>query len=134
MTKLLLSLLALISLVACKTRLVPVDVHHYHRDSVLYVQRDTILERDSVIIQQRGDTLYIRETSDRIQRSKGESVTHQADSIAPPRKATPILLEEPKPPPDRGSSSLIIIALLGALLPIVAYLSHKITKKITPKN
>lgn len=127
MTRLLLSLLALLSLVACKTRLVPVDVHHYHRDSVLYMQRDTILERDSVIIQQRGDTLYIRETSDRIQRSKGESVTHQADSVALPHKAIPILLEEPKPPPERGSSSLII-ALLGALLPIVAYLSHKITK------
>ena len=101
MSKAALILLALLTLVGCKARIVPVDVHHYHRDSIATIQRDTILQVDSVIIKQVGDTIYIRETSDRIRATSESKSSYRVDSVPPPSVTTLKRIIEDSPPNQR---------------------------------
>lgn len=115
----------LLALASCKARVVPIDVHHYHRDSVVTIQRDTILQVDSVIIKQLGDTIYIRETSDRIRSSVETTQAHRADSVPPPSVST-IETQDAK---QKGSNSPLLLAL-GAAIPIALYVTYRLLKNI----
>lgn len=125
-------LVLLLALASCKTRVVPVDVHHYHRDSVATIQRDTILQVDSVIIKQIGDTIYIRETSDRVRATSETKSKSQADSVPiPPQFTPPPPLE---PTPDTSKSNTLLLLALGACVPIALYLTYWITKNQYKKH
>ena len=124
----LISILALLlALASCKTRVVPIDIHHYHRDSLVTVQRDTIYTRDSVIIKQLGDTIYIRETSDRIRSSVETTQAHKVDSVPPPSVSTLKRIIEEYPPQQKGSNILLLLAL-GAAIHIVLYVVYRFAK------
>lgn len=127
MSKAALILLALLTLVGCKARIVPVDVHHYHRDSVATIQRDTILRVDSVIIKQIGDTIYIRETSDRVRATSESKSNHQVDSVPPPSVATLKRIIDDSTPQQKGNNILLLLGL-GAAIPIALYVTYRVTK------
>lgn len=117
----------LLALAGCKARVVPVDFHHYHRDSLITVQRDTIYTRDSVIIKQFGDTIYIRETSDRIRSSVETTQTHKVDSVPPPSVSTLKHIIETQDTDQKGSNILLLLAL-GAAIPIALYVVYRFAK------
>ena len=128
MSKAALILLALLTLVGCKARIVPVDVHHYHRDSIATIQRDTILQVDSVIIKQVGDTIYIRETSDRIRATSESKSSYRVDSVPPPSVTTlKRIIEDSPPPPQKGGNILLLLGL-GAAIPIALYVTYRLAK------
>lgn len=127
MSRAVLLLVALLTLVGCKTRIVPVDVHHYHRDSVATIQRDTILQVDSVIIKQIGDTIYIRETSDRVRATSESKSNHRVDSVPPPSVTTLKRIIEDYPPQHKESNSLLLL-ILGAAIPIALYVTYRLSK------
>lgn len=124
MYRLVLIITLLFALSGCKTRVVPVDVHHYHQDSLVTIQRDTILQVDSIIIQQRGDTIYIRETSDRVRISNEQKSQHRVDSVPIPPQLIP-----PTPPPEGGIKDNTLIVVLVITLFIALYLSYRAGKK-----
>ena len=126
MSRAALLLVALLTLVGCKTRIVPVDVHHYHRDSVATIQRDTILQVDSVIIKQVGDTIYIRETSDRLRATSESKSNHRVDSVPPPSVTTLKRIIEDSPP-QKGGNILLLLGL-GAAIPIALYVTYRLAK------
>ena len=117
----------LLALASCKARVVPVDIHHYHRDSLVTVQRDTIYTRDSVIIKQFGDTIYIRETSDRIRSSVETTQAHKVDSVPPPSVSMLKRIIEESPPQQKGSNILLLLAI-GATIPIALYVVYRVAK------
>nr|DAW15921.1 MAG TPA: Prokaryotic membrane lipoprotein lipid attachment site [Caudoviricetes sp.] len=119
-------LVALLTLAGCKARIVPVDVHHYHRDSVATIQRDTILQVDSVIIKQVGDTIYIRETSDRVRATSESKSNHRVDSVPPPSVTTLKRIIEDSPP-QKGGNILLLLGL-GAAIPIALYVTYRLAK------
>ena len=128
MSKAALILLALLTLVGCKARIVPVDVHHYHSDSIATIQRDTILQVDSVIIKQVGDTIYIRETSDRIRATSESKSSYRVDSVPPPSVTTlKRIIEDSPPPPQKGGNILLLLGL-GAAIPIALYVTYRLAK------
>lgn len=127
MSRAALLLVTLFTLVGCKTRIVPVDVHHYHRDSVATIQRDTILQVDSVIIKQVGDTIYIRETSDRVRATSESMSNHRVDSVPPPSVTTLKRIIEGSPPLQKGSNILLLLSL-GAAIPIALYVTYRLSK------
>lgn len=127
MSRAVLLLVALLTLVGCKTRIVPVDVHHYHRDSVATIQRDTILQVDSVIIKQVGDTIYIRETSDRVRATSESKSNHRVDSVPPPSVTTLKRIIEDSPTQHEESNSLLLL-ILGAAIPIALYVTYRLSK------
>ena len=128
MSRAALLLVSLLTLVGCKTRIVPVDVHHYHRDSVATIQRDTILQVDSVIIKQVGDTIYIRETSDRVRATSESKSNHRVDSVPPPSVTTlKRIIEDSPPPPQKGGNILLLLGL-GAAIPIALYVTYRLAK------
>lgn len=127
MSKAALILLALLTLVGCKARIVPVDVHHYHRDSVATIQRDTILRVDSVIIKQIGDTIYIRETSDRVRATSESKSNHQVDSVPPPSITTLKRIIEDSTHQKKGNNILLLLGL-GSAIPIALYVTYRVTK------
>nr|DAT66768.1 MAG TPA: hypothetical protein [Caudoviricetes sp.] len=129
MSRLALTLVLLLALVGCKARIVPVDVHHYHRDSIATIQRDTILQVDSVIIKQVGDTVYIRETSDRIRATSEERSKSLADSVSLPPQLTPTPPPEPPPNAPSHNTSPLLLLSIGALIPISLYVTYRIAKK-----
>lgn len=126
-------LVLLLALASCKTRVVPVDVHHYHRDSVATIQRDTILQVDSVIIKQIGDTIYIRETSDRVRATSETKSKSQADSVPILHQLTPPSPPETPPIPPSRSNILLLLAI-GASIPIALYITYRITKNQYKKH
>mgnify|MGYP000858484689 CR=1 FL=1 len=126
MSRAALLLVSLLTLVGCKTRIVPVDVHHYHRDSVATIQRDTILQVDSVIIKQVGDTIYIRETSDRVRATSESKSNHRVDSVPPPSVTTLKRIIEDSPP-QKGGNILLLLGL-GAAIPIALYVTYRLAK------
>ncbi|SUB76792.1 Uncharacterised protein [Porphyromonas endodontalis] len=126
MSRAALLLVTLLTLVGCKTRIVPVDVHHYHRDSIATIQRDTILQVDSVIIKQVGDTIYIRETSDRVRATSESKSNHRVDSVPPPSVTTLKRIIEDSPP-QKGGNILLLLGL-GAAIPIALYVTYRVTK------
>lgn len=128
MSRATLLLVALLTLVGCKTRIVPVDVHHYHRDSVATIQRDTILQVDSVIIKQVGDTIYIRETSDRVRATSESKSNHRVDSVPPPSVTTLKRIIEDSPPQKEGN--ILLLLGLGAAIPIALYVTYRLSKNI----
>lgn len=128
MSRATLLLVALLTLVGCKTRIVPVDVHHYHRDSVATIQRDTILQVDSVIIKQVGDTIYIRETSDRVRATSESKSNHRVDSVPPPSVTTLKRIIEDSPPQKEGN--ILLLLSLGAAIPIALYVTYRLSKNI----
>lgn len=128
MSRATLLLVALLTLVGCKTRIVPVDVHHYHRDSVATIQRDTILQVDSVIIKQVGDTIYIRETSDRVRATSESKSNHRVDSVPPPSVTTLKRIIEDSPPQKEGN--ILLLLSLGAAMPIALYVTYRLSKNI----
>lgn len=127
MSRAALLLVSLLTLVGCKTRIVPVDVHHYHRDSVATIQRDTILQVDSVIIKQVGDTIYIRETSDRLRATSESKSNHRVDSVPPPSVTTLKRIIEGSPPQQKDNNILLLLGL-GAAIPIALYVTYRLTK------
>lgn len=127
MSRATLLLVALLTLAGCKARIVPVDVHHYHRDSVATIQRDTILQVDSVIIRQVGDTIYIRETSDRIRATSESKSNHRVDSVPPPSFTTLKRIVENSPPQQKGNNILLLL-ILGAAIPIALYVTYRLAK------
>lgn len=127
MSRAALLLVTLLTLVGCKTRIVPVDVHHYHRDSVATIQRDTILQIDSVIIKQVGDTIYIRETSDRVRATSESKSNHRVDSVPPPSVTTLKRIIEDSPPQKKGSNILLLLGL-GAAIPLALYVTYRLSK------
>lgn len=127
MSRAALLLVALLTLVGCKTRIVPVDVHHYHRDSVATIQRDTILQVDSVIIKQVGDTIYIRETSDRVRATSESKSNHRVDSVPPPSVTTLKRIIEDSTPRPKGNNILLLLGL-GAAIPIALYVTYRVAK------
>lgn len=127
MSRAALLLVTLFTLVGCKTRIVPVDVHHYHRDSVATIQRDTILQVDSVIIKQVGDTIYIRETSDRVRATSESKSNHRVDSVPPPSVTTLKRIIEDSPPQKRGN--ILLLLGLGAAIPIALYVTYRLAKR-----
>lgn len=128
MSRAALLLVSLLTLVGCKTRIVPVDVHHYHRDSVATIQRDTILQVDSVIIKQVGDTIYIRETSDRVRATRESKSNHRVDSVPPPSVTTLKRIIEDSPPQKEGN--ILLLLSLGAAMPIALYVTYRLSKNI----
>lgn len=126
MSRAALLLVTLLTLVGCKTRIVPVDVHHYHRDSIATIQRDTILQVDSVIIKQVGDTIYIRETSDRVRATSESKSNHRVDSVPPPSVTTLKRIIEDSPP-QKGGNILLLLGL-GAAIPIALYVTYRLAK------
>ena len=127
MSRAALLLVTLFTLVGCKTRIVPVDVHHYHRDSVATIQRDTILQVDSVVIKQVGDTIYIRETSDRVRATSESKSNHRVDSVPPPSVTTLKRIIEDSPPQKRGN--ILLLLGLGAAIPIALYVTYRLAKR-----
>lgn len=117
----------LLALAGCKARVVPVDFHHYHQDSLVTVQRDTIYTRDSVIIKRLGDTIYIRETSDRIRSSVETTQAHKVDSVPPPSVSTLKRIIETQDTEQKGSNILLLLAL-GAAIPIALYVMYRVAK------
>lgn len=126
MSRAALLLVTLLTIVGCKTRIVPVDVHHYHRDSIATIQRDTILQVDSVIIKQVGDTIYIRETSDRVRATSESKSNHRVDSVPPPSVTTLKRIIEDSPP-QKGGNILLLLGL-GAAIPIALYVTYRLAK------
>lgn len=133
MSRATLLLVTLLALFGCKTRIVPVDVHHYHRDSIATIQRDTILQVDSVIIRQVGDTIYIRETSDRIRATSESKSSHRVDSVPPPSITTLKRVIEDSPPQQKGSNILLLLSL-GAAIPIALYVTYRAAKNKSIKH
>ena len=127
MSRVAILLVTLLALVGCKTRIVPVDVHHYHRDSIATIQRDTILQVDSVIIKQIGDTIYIRETSDRIRATSESKSTNRVDSVPPPSVTTLKRIIDDSTPPQKGNNILLLLGL-GAAIPIALYVTYRLAK------
>lgn len=103
----------LLALASCKARVVPVDIHHYHRDSV--------------IIKQLGDTIYIRETSDRIRSSVETTQAHKVDSVPPPSVSTLKRIIETQNTEQKGSNIPLLLAL-GAAIPIALYVVYRFAK------
>lgn len=128
MSRLALTLVLLLALVGCKSRIVPVDVHHYHQDSIATVLRDTILQVDSVIIKQVGDTIYIRQTSDRVRAKSETKSTRQTDSVPLPPQITPTPPPEQPPNAPPHNTSPLLLLLFGALIPIALYVTYKVAK------
>ena len=126
MSRAALLLVTLLTLAGCKARIVPVDVHHYHRDSIATIQRDTILQVDSVIIKKIGDTIYIRETSDRIRATSESKSNHRVDSVPPPSVSTLKRIIEDSPP-QKGGNILLLLGL-GAAIPIALYVTYRLAK------
>lgn len=127
MSRAALLLVALLTLAGCKARIVPIDVHHYHRDSVATIQRDTILQVDSVIIKQVGDTIYIRETSDRLRATSESKSNHRVDSVPPPSVTTLKRIIEGSPPQQKDNNILLLLGL-GAAIPIALYVTYRLAK------
>ena len=127
MSRAALLLVALLTLAGCKARIVPVDVHHYHRDSVATIRRDTILQVESVIIRQVGDTIYIRETSDRVRATSESKSNHRVDSVPPPSVTTLNRIIEDSPPQKRGN--ILLLLGLGAAIPIALYVTYRLAKR-----
>ena len=128
MSRAALLLVALLTLVGCKTRIVPVDVHHYHRDSVATIQRDTILQLDSVIIRQVGDTIYIRETSDRVRATSESKSNHQVDSVPPPPSVATLKRIIDDSTPQQKGNNILLLLCLGAAIPIALYVTYRLAK------
>lgn len=119
--------LLLLALAGCKARVVPVDVHHYHRDSLVTVQRDTIYTRDSVIIKTLGDTIYIRESSDRIRSSVETTQAHKVDSVPPSSVSTLKRIIETQDREQKASNILILLSV-GAAIPIALYVMYRVAQ------
>lgn len=116
---LLMSLLSL-SLISCKTRYIPAEIHHYHTSDSVRSERDTILIRDSVIVQLAGDTVVIREVREKERIREVASNKRRNDSIAPPKPISPTLYPTAKP-----TQEVPFFFYVVALLVIVIMIKNK---------
>lgn len=116
---LLMSLLSL-SLVSCKTRYIPQEIHHYHNSDSVRSERDTILIRDSVVVYIAGDTVKIREVREKERIREVESKRRQNDSIPLPQQISPTLYTSPRPPQE-----VPIVIYVVALLVVVIMIKNK---------
>lgn len=110
-------LLSMTSLLSCRARVVPpIEVHHYHTNDSIRVERDTIKQVDTVRIERRNDTVYIDKIRyvDRVREVTLK--TQKADSVPlPPLPAMPAP-EERKPPITHTAFFALIACFALALL------------------
>ncbi|EEN83514.1 hypothetical protein POREN0001_0006 [Porphyromonas endodontalis ATCC 35406] len=79
-----------------------------------------------MIIKQVGDTIYIRETSDRVRATSESKSNHRVDSVPPPSVTTLKRIIEDSPP-QKGGNILLLLGL-GAAIPIALYVTYRVTK------
>lgn len=113
------SLLSL-SLFSCKTRYIPTETHHYHISDSVHSERDTILIRDSVIVQLAGDTVVIREVREKERIREVELNKKSNDSISPPQPISQTLYPNSKP-----TQEVPFFFYVVALLVIVITIKNK---------
>lgn len=113
------SLLSL-SFISCKTRYIPQEIHHYHTSDSVRSERDTILIRDSVIVQLAGDTVIIREVREKERIREVESNKRKNDSVPLPSPIPPTLYTTTKPTQEVPYFFYVV-----ALLVIVIMIKNK---------
>lgn len=128
----LLLVILLAALASCSTRRIVrtqvVEIPRYIHDSIVYIQRDTILQRDSVIVEVRGDTVRVRERSERTHTSNTDNTQRRSDSIAPPPLPSTVTIEEEEKQKNNNTNAWIFL-LAGAAIPVAAWVGSKLKKK-----
>ncbi len=127
-------LVMMMSLHSCGTRTivqpVPVEYNHYDKRDSIRLERDTLILRDSVIIDRGKDTVVIREVREVERLRTVEVEKRKADSVVPPNfeklKLPPLAPLVIDPPRSSLSNKILSYGIAAFLLLLILIIALKI--------